>query len=187
MSRRVDVVLASSSPQRRAILEQLRVAFSVAAPRVEELRGGAPAKLVVENARLKACAVEGERVLGADTAVSLDGQVIGKPAGRGEAGESLAALSGRTHEVVSGIVLRSGASELAGHGRAKVRFRALATHDIEAYLATGEWRGRAGGYAIQGRGAALVEAIEGDFYAVVGLPVAELVRLAPELLGGADR
>jgi septum formation protein len=183
----VSLVLASASPQRRAILEQLGVAFSVVAPQVEELRGGHPAEMVVENARRKARAVEGERVLGADTAVVLDGAVIGKPAGREHAAELLSALSGRAHEVVSGIVLRSGASELAGHGGATVRFRPLAARDIESYLATGEWRGRAGGYAIQGRGAALVEAVEGDFYAVVGLPVAELVRLAPELVGGLSR
>ncbi len=84
---------------------------------------------------------------------------------------------------MSGIVLRRGASEIAGHGGATVRFRHLMATDVESYLATGEWRGRAGGYAIQGRGATLVEGVEGDFYAVVGLPVAELVRLAPELVG----
>jgi len=183
MSAQVSVILASASPQRRAILEQLGVAFSVVAPDVEELQGGHPVEMVVENARRKARAVEGEWVLGADTAVVLDGRAIGKPAGREQAAEVLSALSGRAHEVVSGIVLRRGASEIAGHGGATVRFRHLMATDVESYLATGEWRGRAGGYAIQGRGATLVEGVEGDFYAVVGLPVAELVRLAPELVG----
>jgi septum formation protein len=116
--------------------------------------------------------------------VVLDGRVFGKPAEEQEAGDFLRALSGRTHEVVSGLVLRSGAAELTDVATTSVRFRELADEDVAWYLGSGEWRGRAGGYAIQGRGAALVEALDGDYWNVVGLPVAALMRLAPDLLRG---
>jgi septum formation protein len=132
---------------------------------------------VVENARRKARAVEGELVLACDTEVILDGHVFGKPADVDQARTFLARLSGRTHEVYGGIVVRRGADEQSGLAVTKVRFRTLDQAEIEDYLATAEWQGRAGGYAIQGKGAALVEAIEGDFWNVVGLPVPELVRL----------
>jgi septum formation protein len=132
---------------------------------------------VVENARRKARAVEGDLVLACDTEVILDGDVFGKPANEAEARASLERLSGRTHEVYGGIVLRGGGDEQTGVCVTKVDFRPLEPEEIDAYVATGEWRGRAGGYAIQGRGAALVQKIEGDFWNVVGLPVPELVRL----------
>jgi len=177
------LVLASASPQRRAILEQLGVAFEVVEPDVEELTRGDPAELVVENARRKACGVAGERVIAADTAVVLDGAVLGKPVDEDEARAFLEALAGRDHQVLSGVAVRDARGEHTGLGSARVRFRALTPADVHRYVATGEWRGRAGGYAIQGRGAALVEEIEGDYWAVVGLPVAEIARLAPHLLG----
>jgi septum formation protein len=176
--------LASGSPQRRAILAQLGVDFRVVVPDVEELTAGAPSTLVRENALRKARAVEGERVLAADTAVVLDGDIFGKPRDEPEAERFLTALSGRTHEVMSGIALREpGGAERADVAVTRVRFRSLQRPELDWYLATGEWAGRAGGYAIQGRGAALVEAIEGDFWNVVGLPVPALLRLAPDLLG----
>ena len=134
--------------------------------------------MVLENARRKARAVEGELVLGCDTEVILDGHVFGKPADIDEARAFLRRLSGRTHEVYGGICLRHGGEEQTGVAVTKVRFRPLEAGEIEAYLETGEWRDRAGGYAIQGIGAALVEAIDGDFWNVVGLPVPELVRMA---------
>jgi len=109
--------------------------------------------------------------------VILDGHVFGKPAGESEARTFLQRLSGRTHEVYGGIVLRAGGEEQTSSSVTKVRFRHLEPDEIAAYLETGEWQGRAGGYAIQGRGAALVEAIDGDFWNVVGLPVPELVRM----------
>ena len=149
----------------------------------EELTVGEPAKVVVENARQKARAVEGDRVLGCDTEVVLNGEVLGQPKDRAQAKLFLHRLSGRTHEVHGGIVLREQGHEHASHAVTKVRFRLLDTQEIEHYLDTGEWEGRAGGYAIQGRGSALVEWVEGDFWNVVGLPVAELVRLAPDLFG----
>jgi septum formation protein len=181
------LILASRSPQRRAILEQLGVAFRVEAPEVEELADGEPRRLVRENALRKARAVaaRGERVLGADTAVVLDGRVFGKPRDEREAETFLRRLSGRTHEVMSGIAVREpGGAERSDVAVTRVRFRRLETPDLAWYLATEEWRERAGAYAIQGRGAALVEEIEGDYWNVVGLPVAALLRLIPDLLGG---
>jgi septum formation protein len=176
------LILASGSPQRRAILEQLGIDFRVEAPIVEELTEGDPRRLVAENARRKAAAVSGERVLGADTAVVLDGRSFGKPRDPAEAETFLRRLSGRTHEVMSGIALRDGREERSDVAVTRVRFRLLEQGDIDWYLASGEWADRAGGYAIQARGAALVEEIDGDYWNVVGLPVAALLRLAPDLL-----
>jgi nucleoside triphosphate pyrophosphatase len=116
-------------------------------------------------------------VLACDTEVNVDGVVFGKPADEAEAVRMLTQLSGRTHEVLGGLVYRCNGEERTAVACTTVRFRALEPGEIGEYVATGEWRGRAGGYAIQGRGAALVEGIEGDFWNVVGLPVPELVRL----------
>ncbi|MFL5838895.1 MAG: Maf family protein [Thermoleophilaceae bacterium] len=171
------MVLASASPQRRAILEQLGIEFRVQPAEVEELTDGDPHHVVIENARRKARAVDGDLVLGCDTEVILDGHVFGKPVDESEARTFLRRLSGRAHEVYGGIVLRAAGDEQASSSVTRVRFRALEHDEIDAYVATGEWRGRAGGYAIQGRGAALVESIDGDFWNVVGLPVPELVRM----------
>jgi septum formation protein len=175
-------VLASRSPQRRALLEQLGVAFRVEPPEVEELTEGDPRELVLENARRKARAAGGARVLGVDTDVVLDGRALGKPADREEAEAFLRTLSGREHEVMSGAALRDESGERSAVAVTRVRFRALADRDLEWYLRSGEWRDRAGGYAIQARGAALVEEIHGDPWNVVGLPLAALLRLAPDLL-----
>jgi septum formation protein len=177
------LILASRSPQRRAILEQLGVEFRVEAPDVEELASGEPRALVLENARRKARAVAGDRVLAVDTAVVLDGRVFGKPGDGDEAETFLRRLSGRTHQVMSGIVVLNGRDERSDVATTRVRFRLLEQRDIDWYLATEEWRERAGGYAIQGKGAALVEEIEGDYWNVVGLPVPALLRLAPDLIG----
>ena len=140
---------------------------------------------MAENALRKARAVAGERVLAADTAVVFDGNVLGKPRDADEAGSFLRRLSGQTHEVMSGIALREpDASERVDVAVTRVRFRSLEQAHLDWYLATSEWEGRAGAYAIQGRGAALVEEIEGDYLNVVGLPVAALLRLVPDLLFG---
>ena len=178
---RAPLVLASRSPQRRAILEQLGVDFTVVPADVEEETHGEPRQLVVENALRKARAVAAERVLGVDTDVVLDGRVFGKPTHEDEAETLLRRLSGRTHEVWSGIALRAGGAERTASALTRVRFRRLEDPDLRWYLRSGEWRDRAGGYAIQGRGAALVESIDGDFWNVVGLPLSELLRLAPDL------
>ena len=175
------LVLASRSPQRKAILEQLGIEFEVRPSDAEELTEGDPRALVVENALRKARAVEGDLVLGADTEVFLDGRVYGKAGSEEEAERYLRSLSARTHEVWGGLALIDAETERTAHAVTKVTFR-----DVEPvldwYLATGEWRDRAGAYAIQGYGSALVEAVEGDFWNVVGLPVPELLRLAPDLL-----
>jgi septum formation protein len=176
------LTLASRSPQRRAILEQLGVEFTVVPPGVEELAEGDPRAIVLENALRKARAVEGELVLGVDTAVVLQGRAFGKPADAAAAADLLGRLAGAGHEVMSGIALRRGAEERSGVAVTKVRFRELSQAEVDWYVASGEWRERAGGYAIQGRGAALVERIEGDYWNVVGLPVPLLIELAPELI-----
>jgi septum formation protein len=173
------ITLASASPQRRAILEQLGLEFRVVVPDVEELTEGDPATVVVENALRKARAVDGDPVLAADTEVVLDGRVFGKARDDAEAEEFLTALRGRTHEVWGGLAVRSGGRELTAHAVTRVTFRDF---DVSWYIATGEWRGRAGAYAIQGKGTLLVERIEGDYWNVVGLPLAELARIAPELV-----
>jgi septum formation protein len=175
-------VLASRSPQRRALLEQLGVKFRVEPAEVEELREGDPREVVLENALRKARAVDGARVLGADTEVVLGRELLGKPRDEGEAEAFLRRLSGREHEVMSGIALRTAEAELTDVVVTQVRFRPLSEQEIAWYLASGEWRERAGGYAIQGRGAALVESIAGDYSNVVGLPLAALLRLIPDLL-----
>jgi septum formation protein len=151
-------------------------------PDVEELESGDPRTLVTENARRKAEAVEGACVLGVDTTVALAGRPYGKPRDRLEAQLTLRALSGRDHEVWSGIALREPNTTRVAAARTHVRFRELTEAEIDWYLASDEWRERAGGYAIQGRGAALVESMAGDFWNVVGLPVPELLRLAPGIL-----
>lgn len=178
------MILASGSPQRKAILEQLGVDFRVEVPEVEEIVDGDPHGVVRENALLKARAVAGERVLGADTAVVLAGQTFGKPADEGAAEQFLRALSGRTHEVMTGVAVIDGGEERSDVAVTEVRFRKLDDADLSWYLATGEWRERAGAYAVQARGAALVETIAGDYWNVVGLPVPLLLRLMPDLLRG---
>jgi septum formation protein len=176
------LVLASRSPRRRAILEQLGVEFRVDPPEVEELSEGDPRELVRENALRKARAIVAERVLGVDTAVVLGGGAFGKPRDAREAENVLRALSGRDHEVMSGIAVRDGGRERSDVAVTRVRFRELDEPTRAWYLATREWADCAGGYAIQGRGAALVAEIEGDYWNVVGLPVPALLRLLPDLL-----
>jgi septum formation protein len=144
---------------------------------IEEISAGDPRAVVIENARRKARAVPGDLVLACDTEVNVDGAVLGKPADEDEAVRMLAQLAGRTHEVLGGLVLRREGRDCEAIASTLVQFRDLDPTEVSAYVATGEWRGRAGGYAIQGRGAALVERIEGDFWNVVGLPVPELIRL----------
>jgi len=175
--------LASTSPQRRAILEQLRIPFEVVAPRYreEDPEDADPIALVRAHAEGKARSVAedaGERpVLGVDTTVVLDGRIYGKPADAGAAEAMLDALGGRTHEVVSGLCLLTPGWVEVGHDVTRVTFRQLTPADLGVYVASREWEGRAGAYAIQELGAALVERIDGDYLNVVGLPAALLIRL----------
>ena len=201
------MILASGSPQRRAILEQLGISFTVVVPDVDELTSGPPEEVVVENAHRKASAVatgldpahlsgntesagpRGQRasktteaVLGVDTVVALGSVIYGKPGDRETAAATLQALGGRSHRVLSGVcVIEDGRARTAA-AVTTVNFRPLDECTLAWYLDTGEWRGRAGGYAIQGRGAALVDSIEGDYLNVVGLPVATLLDLLPSAL-----
>jgi septum formation protein len=167
-------------------LEQLGIPFEVRPQQVEETTVGDPEAAVLENARRKALAAAvGERrpVLGVDTEVLIDGELLGKPTGEGQARAFLERLSGRTHMVLSGLALLNEDVERSGVAKTLVTFRTLSPALIAWYLETDEWRERAGAYAIQGRGAALVERIEGDFWNVVGLPVPLLLEIAPSLLG----
>jgi septum formation protein len=184
------LVLASTSPQRRAILEQLAIPFEAVSPDyVEDDPPDADAvELVRRHAEGKARSVHerGRLTLGVDTTVLLDGRVYGKAADRDDAGRMLGELSGRTHTVVSGVCLLGAEADVVLHERTDVTFRVLTGGIVDAYLASGEWEGRAGAYAIQGLGGRLVERVDGDYLNVVGLPGALLVsileRHAPKLL-----
>jgi septum formation protein len=183
-----SLILASASPQRRAILEQIGVSFEVRPSDAEELENGPPAEVVLENAHRKAAAVAaamGDRrvpVLGVDTVVTLGPRIFGKPRAEAHAAEMLSALAGRRHVVLSGVCLIEPGRTRTAATETVVEFRALEPSAIDAYVATGEWRGRAGAYAIQGIGATLVARIEGDYLSVVGLPVSALLDLAPWLV-----
>jgi septum formation protein len=146
---------------------------------VEEETVGDPAAVAELNARRKAAAVSGELVLGADTVVALDGTIYGKPADAAQAREYLAALNGRAHDVVGAIALaRNGDVVATAVETTRVTFRRRTGAEIARYVSTGEWAGRAGGYAIQEQGGTfLVERIEGDYLNVVGLPLERLKAL----------
>jgi septum formation protein len=179
----MSVVLASSSPQRKEILWKLGVEFEVVVPGVDELTGGDPEVEVVENARMKAEAVvsTARLVIACDTDVVLDGRALGKPRDAVEAREYLDRMSGRAHEVLSGLVVLRDGEELSGLERTSVVFKELSEAEKERYVRFGEWEGRSGGYAIQTLGSTLVERVEGSVSNVVGLPVGLLAELAPGL------
>ena len=184
------LLLASTSLQRKAILEQLHIPFDVVAPKYEEEMplNAYPLQMVREHARAKARSVadiaEDRPVVGVDTAVVLGGRIFGKPANSSDAEEMLEELGGKTHVVMSGLCLLTPGWEDVEHEATQVSFRELTPRELGTYVASGEWEGRAGGYAIQGRGAALVRAIEGDYLNVVGLPAALLIRLLAERFSG---
>ena len=184
------LLLASTSPQRRAILEQLGIPYDVVPPRYDEddPPEADAVELVKAHAQGKARSVAadaGDRpVLGVDTAVTLGGKIYGKPQTSGDAAAMLEKLSGNPHMVVSGLCLITPGWELVDHEATRVLFRPLTPRDIATYVASGEWEGRAGAYAVQGRGAALVEEIEGDYLNVVGLPASLLVRLLADRFAG---
>jgi nucleoside triphosphate pyrophosphatase len=184
------ILLASTSPQRRAILEQLGLPFDVVAPRYEEREepGLTPVEVVEERARGKATSVAddagGRPVLGVDTEVVCEGRVHGKPSNAAAAEAMLEALAGRTHEVVSGLCLVTTAWQEVRHEVTRVTFRELTPRELGTYVLGGEWKGRAGGYAVQGLGARLVARIEGDYLNVVGLPAALLCTLLAQRFAG---
>jgi septum formation protein len=186
------LVLASGSPQRRSILGDLGLDFEVRPTDVAEEDAGAPRVVASENALRKALAGAeaggpGELVLGCDTLVATELEIWGKPPNEDAARETLERLSGRTHEVVSAVALVQDGDVRAATEVTRVTFRELEPETIEWYLGFREWDGRAGGYAIQGRGAALIRRIEGDYLNVVGLPVAALIDLCPGLMSDHAR
>ena len=178
------LVLASRSPQRSTLLDLLGIPYRVVvSEHDEDHHDGDPVRTVEENARGKAEEVlgrvrlgAGELVLGVDTVVVHEGRVLGKAGGEDEARSYLAALAGCRHEVFSGLHLCDGGGSFTGHAVTGVTFRPLALADIDRYATSGEWRDRAGAYAIQGLGSALVAAVDGEFFNVVGLPVPLLVE-----------
>jgi len=179
------VILASASAQRKEMLDRIGVEFEVRVSGVEEIVHGDPAEVVLANALLKARSVAGagEIVIGCDTDVVIEDHLIGKPEDEVRAREYLAQLSGRTHRVLSGLAVLGPEADQARTGvvASLVTFRPLASREIDRYLASGEWQGRAGGYAVQGRGSSLIASVEGDIANVIGLPVGLLLELAPEL------
>jgi septum formation protein len=182
------LILASRSPQREAILSRLGLEFEVVPSEVDELEAGDPVELVVENSLRKAHAVarligdDSAIVLGADTVIVHDGDVIGKPRDPEQAAEFMRRLSGQAHEVLGGLALVGPqGAERTAHTATQVKFRTLSARQVDLYVATGEWQERSGGYAIQQGGSILVESIEGDYLNIIGLSVNDLRRLAPEL------
>lgn len=182
--------LASSSPRRREILEAAGVIFQVIPSNGDETQpeGFAPHELVQELARRKAFSAKaelqpGDVILGADTLVALGGTVLGKPSSREEAFSMLSALSGRTHQVYTGCCLRTARGFETFVSSTEVEFYPLSKEEIEAYIETGEPMDKAGAYGIQGRGCVLVKGVRGDYFTVVGLPAAEVVRRYRSLAG----
>jgi septum formation protein len=189
-----ELVLASGSPRRRELLDRLGVTFRVRAADIDEdIPERDPSRMVAELSRQKARAVAGLEpgrvILAADTTVSLDGAILNKPANVRENAEFIARLSGRWHEVFTGLCLHTPGGEFVAVERTRVKFRDLSDLEIHGYANSGEGLDKAGGYGIQERGMALVEQIDGDFFNVVGLPISRLVLLAREagleLLGWA--
>jgi septum formation protein len=177
------VVLASASPRRRDLLARLGIVADVRPAHVDETPrpGEAPGDLVQRLARTKAAAVdapESALVVAADTEVVLDGRVLGKPADDAEAAAMLAALSGRTHDVMTGVAVRHGDRTATDVAVTRVHVRDLDPAEIDWYVRTGEPMGKAGAYAIQGAGAVFITGIDGSDTNVIGLPLALLVSLA---------
>jgi len=177
------LVLASASPRRRELLAQLGLDADVMPPEVDETypEGEEPAdhaeRLAREKAEWVAARVQGAWVVGGDTVVVDGARLLGKPASEVEAVAMLLSLAGREHEVLSAVALAGAGPTVSAVGRARVRFRAFGADLAEAYAATGEPLDKAGGYGIQGLGAALVDGIDGDYYTVVGFPITRFLGL----------
>jgi septum formation protein len=179
-----QLILASASPRRRELLDLLGLEFEVVVTGIEELTEGEPAELVVENAlrKARAAARPGAVALGADTDVVLDGRLLGKPEDAASARARIRALAGRTHAVLSGLALVAADGDVCTElVRTEVTFRELTDREVEMYVESGEWRDRAGGYAVQGLGSSLVAAIDGDLSNVIGLPLPALAGMIGKL------
>ena len=181
------LILASKSPRRKELLKQIGIPFVVVVSDAEEVSGNSwtPAALVVENAKRKARAVAEKYpdspVLGADTVVSLEGKIFGKPKDKDEARKMLTALSGKMHEVTTGLALINRNEIRTTNVTTKVFFDTMTKADIDAYIATEEPMDKAGAYAIQGKAARFIEKIEGSYSNVVGLPLKALIQLGKGL------
>jgi septum formation protein len=182
-----NVVLASASPRRRELLTLIGIEHSVVPSNFDETMqpGEEPLGHALRLAMQKAGAVAGAHpdavVIGADTVVVLDGEVLGKPSTTAAAGGMLRALNGRTHTVITAVAVAYGGAVRRGAEQVAVTFRRLDDDEVEAYVATGEGMDKAGAYGIQGFGATIVERIEGDYFAVMGLPLVRLVGLLREV------
>ncbi len=181
------LILASKSPRRKELLKQIGIPFVVVVSDAEEVSGNSwtPAALVVENAKRKARAVAEKYpdspVLGADTVVSSEGKIFGKPKDKDEARKMLTALSGKMHEVTTGLALINRNEIRTTNVTTKVFFDTMTKADIDAYIATEEPMDKAGAYAIQGKAARFIEKIEGSYSNVVGLPLNALIQLGKGL------
>ncbi|MDQ0256511.1 septum formation protein [Evansella vedderi] len=177
------LILASQSPRRKQLLEQVNLSFSIEPSIVEEQmnKEDTPEEIVVSLAHQKAYDVFSRFphnvVLGADTIVVIDNQILGKPQNEKEAKEMLQRLSGRTHQVFTGVSIISEERTESFYVRSDVTFFTLTEEEISAYLRTKDSMDKAGAYGIQGIGATLVERIDGDFFAIMGLPIAKVVRI----------
>ena len=181
------IILASSSPRRRELLKLIGIAHEVRPSDVDETMnaGETPHNYAERLAREKAEAVAGtgsakDVVIGADTVVVIDGRVLGKPINEQQARAMLESLGGRTHTVITAVAVASGGMTSSSVEEVSVTFRPLKLDEIDSYIATGEPMDKAGAYGIQGFGATIVEGIEGDYFAVMGLPLLRLVRLLAE-------
>jgi septum formation protein len=177
------LILASASPRRRELLERVGLVFTVEPADADETRrpgepaGPYAARVAAEKAHVVARRRPEAAVLAADTTVVLDGDVLGKAADEGEARAMLTRLSGRVHVVTTAVALLvPGAAERSFAAHTQVEFRALGSRELDGYVASGEWRGKAGAYAVQGIGAALVRAVRGSYTNVVGLPLVEVLE-----------
>jgi septum formation protein len=180
------IVLASASPRREELLRRLVPEFAIVPSRLPETNTGNPLRVALETARAKARDVASRErgvVIGADTIVVDEGAILGKPASRDEARRMLERLSGREHEVLTGLCVIATGSRLERTAleRTAVHFRALDPAEIEAYLDRGEYVDKAGAYAIQGLAAPFVDRIDGDYYNIIGLPLCRLLLLLREV------
>ena len=177
----MEIILASASPRRREILKNAGIDFKVVAADIDEnTEKCAPHEVVLDIAKRKAAAVaeiESGVVIAADTVVSVDGKILGKPRDDDDAFKMLKALSGREHEVYTGVCVICGGKTDCFYEKTNVFFREMTDDTIRAYIETGEPRDKAGAYAIQGKCAAYITRIEGDYLNVVGLPLARLCEL----------
>jgi len=180
----MNIILASQSPRRRELLERMGIEkFEIIPARGPEpsLPGLDPARLVEELSRRKCAEVAASHpdalIIAADTVVAVDHRILGKPRSEAEAAEMLGLLSGREHTVYTGLTVAFGGCQETEHEATRVRFRSLTREDIAHYIATGEPMDKAGAYGIQGYGSVLAEAIAGDYYNVMGLPVCRLAKL----------